>query len=211
MAFYDNEVYDSWGGTGVEVETIHEYYSLDEVLDILIQKGISIESKEEKLLVINTIIEGDDLYPYLIRKDKKDGKYKVNFSIFGSYGFCDIRTNIKKLDYSNNKAIGYTYNGNYFTKYRKKWDYECPLKYLYMNISAPLNIQHNGVYVNLIGSEAIVTNGVDGSIISRHKTSIDECIELAKARYYRNPIDKNGTLTEQKIEKIIRKLEYIKL
>ena len=209
MAFYDSDVYDSWGGTGTKVETNYEYFSLDEILNLLSKKGICNDSKEEKLLSI-IAINNEKFNPFLVRKDKEDGKYKIKSSVFGSFDFCDIRTNIKKLDYNNNKALGCTYNGGYFSRYRKYWDYECPLKYVYMKIKAPLNICHNGIYINLNGTEAIVTNGIDGTIISRHKTTIDECLELVISRYNKYKMLKNDILTDNEIEKIIRNLNYVK-
>lgn len=182
MGFYDSDVYDSWAGTGEDdgYDPEKEDIELIDIVKVIAEKGaIDLSSKQEiffAMLVASKVFYQDNLTPYLIRK----GELKE--SSFGCV-YSESHTGIKRIDYKNKKAIGSTYSGGYLSRHRKYWDYECPIKYVYVNVQAPLTLQCEGIYISLDGTEAVVINPETGRVISRHRVSIDEAICLLVENY----------------------------
>lgn len=184
MGFHDS---DTWGGMswfddpGPEYneKKIVEYVELDEIKNLFQD---FIDSPEKELFVIAMVLncqyDSKKFVPYLIKKDKEQNIYQMRESVFGrdETDFCDIHTNITEINFTSKKASGVTYNGNRFNFHRKYWDYEIPIKFVYINISP-------STYVNIIGNELVTA--YSNGIAERKKCDIKEAIALA-SKYYKS-------------------------
>ena len=168
---------------------VYDYLTVDEILEILTTNGICNWTKEEQLLSIIAVLNGSyiGIRPFFVRRKK--GKEKMESTVFSRY-YKGGEANVYNIDFENNTATLIER-----TKYKVK------LNNIYVKLGR--------LYVNLNGTEIITTNNIDSSI-TRRKTSIDECIEIAKDIYsqYRK---KKNKFTAEDIDYAVNKLKiYVK-
>lgn len=204
MGFYDNEVWDSWGGTGDPTpERIKEAFpSYSAMIDFMAENyGLKNETIEDKLWILFLVSTKDinfterDHRLAVIRKDKSDSRLKI-FSLEGFYHSNDrIHLEIQNISYTEGKAFGVTYKQTHPWKswVRKEWTYECPLKYLYWQPRRYYNHNFDSLYINFTGTEVLVeeTNGT----FKKFRTTPKETLEwLITTRRVANALEDKESL-----------------
>lgn len=209
MGFYDSDVYDSWAGTGGEYKPDTTTVSYSELLDVLYENGLV--DKDNSNLIFNLFLvnrtdrfENKDEKIALMRKGQE--MFEAGF---GTFSYNPAKTGINKLDFKEGKAIGQTFNGGRFTRKRKYWDWECPLKFLYFHMYVPQKVICNpvGFFMNFTGTEVVIVNE-DWKVLKRHRTKPSEAIEFLKISYESNPYWADGF--DEVLEKLSRKYKFVR-
>ena len=207
MGFYDSDVYDSWGGTGGEYKPDLRQVSYSELLEALHENGIVADDSD--LLFGLYLVDRTDRF-----SDKAEGIAVMRKGSqmlragFGTWYFNPAKTGVNKLDFQSSKAVGKTFNGGQWTKHRKYWDWECPLKFLYFYARVPFPYRtYTGFFINFTGTEVIIVDE-DWKVLKRHRTKPSEAIEFLKISYERSPYWADGF--DEVLEKLKRKYKFIR-
>lgn len=207
MGFYDSDMYDSWGGTGGKYEPDLRQVSYSELLVALHENGIVAEDNSDLLFGLY-LVDRTDRFE---NKDEGIAVMRKGSHMFGAgFGteYNPARTGVTKLDFLNSKAIGKTFNGGRWTRYRKYWDWECPLKFLYFYARVPFPYKtYTEFFINFTGTEVVIVDE-DWKVLKRHRTKPSEAIEFLKVSYERSPYWVDGF--DEVLEKIQRKYKYIR-
>lgn len=207
MGFYDSDTYDSWGGTGGKYEPDLRQVSYSELLEAFHENGITSEDNSDLILGL-FLANRIDRWENKSDKIALMRKGEMFEAGFHEYGWNPARTSVEKLDFHANKAIGKTFNGGQWSKHRKYWDWECPLKFLYFYARVPFPYRtYTGFFINFTGTEVIIVDE-DWKVLKRHRTKPSEAIEFLKILYERSPYWADGF--DDVLEKIERKYKFIR-
>ena len=207
MGFYDSDMYDSWGGTGGKYEPDLTQVSYSELLVALHENGIVSKDNSDLLFGLYLVNRTERFET----KDEGIAVMRKGSQMFGAgFGteYNPARTGVTKLDFVSSKAIGKTFNGGRWTRHRKYWDWECPLKFLYFYARVPFPYRtYTEFFINFTGTEVVIVDE-DWKVLKRHRTKPSEAIEFLKASYERCPYWADGF--DEVLEKIQRKYKYIR-
>ena len=158
--FYDNNIYDSWGGTtGISPET--KYFStIGEVLETIQENNESPEEKWINCLLIHkfnsrSYAAREDNFPFYIKR--KGQIFEVLFRERNK----DLNIELAWIDQVNSSMNGWSYN-----RWGKSFKYFTPLKYVYVKAG-------NG-YISFDGKSFMDNKGFTKRI------SIEKSIEILK-------------------------------
>lgn len=195
MGFYDSDTWNPISGAepGFSDGKESPKVSYAELLDALHENGLVAEDNSDLILSL-FLVDRTDRYDIRNEKIALMRKGQEMFEAgFGTFSYNPAKTGVIKLDFKEGKAIGKTFNGGRFTKNRKYWDWECPLKFLYFHMYVPQKVRCNpvGFFMNFTGTEVVIVDE-DWKVLKRFRTKQSEAIEFLKACYESNPYSKDG-------------------